>query len=65
MTDKTRDNGVDRCPGCKSNQTEVVNTRSGKYGRRRNRKCLICELRWVTMERPISITQRDANIPHI
>ncbi len=38
------------CPRCGSENTYTVDSRDGKNGRRRRKRCADCENRWTTVE---------------
>ena len=40
------------CPQCGVPRARIVDTRPSPRGRRRRRKCIVCDHRWTTLEIP-------------
>lgn len=53
------ENGVSRCPKCKSRMVEIVNSRPREKYFYRQRKCIVCNEKYATVE--ISLEAYEAN----
>lgn len=45
------------CPSCGSLDNKVTDTRPSAIGRRRRRRCQLCNMRWTTFEVPVELAR--------